>query len=90
MASSVVASSSQSCVSCAGIPNARSEPPLLLAKLNGKVAHFFTDTVSLVNECMLEDFRLSSEVLPANVFIRGVTGSKLGLVGSMYVTQVCK
>jgi len=35
-----------------------------------------------VSERVLVEFQLSSEVLPADVCIRGVTGSRLGVVGT--------
>jgi len=61
-----VVASFRSRVTIAGVPNARSGPPLLPAELNGKIAHFSIDTgscVSLVSERVLVEFQLSSEVL---------------------------
>lgn len=60
-----------------------------LLSLTGR-SHIFCDTgscISLVSDRVLEDFRLSSEVLPTNVCIRDVTSSQLGVTGTMYVTM---
>ena len=39
-----------------------------------------------MSERVLEEFQLSSEVFPANVCVRGITGCTLGVNGTTYVT----